>query len=299
MTGVGLLALRLALSFVFGFAAAAKLANRPRLSETLQAFAVPRRFVAALAVAVPASELVVAALLLPSSTARAGALAAAGLVAVFTAATVVTLARGERPGCSCFGAIGAKPIGPRTVARNGVLAGAAIGVAVLGAGRSVSSIHLAPAWVAIVTLAAAVALLSAFAWQLLRQSGRMLERLQALEEGVVPSPRPALAVGHDAPPIESVELGGAPVVLVFSEPTCGACTALAPRLARLSHGPHRVAVVSGEPEASKLYGVDTVPSAVLVDDLGRIATPLAVGLIEVERLLDEIPVESRLRVASI
>jgi uncharacterized membrane protein YphA (DoxX/SURF4 family) len=45
-------------------------------------------------------------------------LAAAVLLAAFTAFVVTKLARGERPPCACFGRLSTKPIGPWTVVRN-------------------------------------------------------------------------------------------------------------------------------------------------------------------------------------
>ena len=55
----------------------------------------------------------------------------------------VVLARGERPGCSCFGAASADPVGATTLVRNGVLIAIA-GFTVWGAAARPMSAAQAP-----------------------------------------------------------------------------------------------------------------------------------------------------------
>lgn len=52
--------------------------------------------------------------------------AAAGLLAVFTALLATRLAQGRRPPCACFGSRSERPIGPGSVVRNVVLAALAL-----------------------------------------------------------------------------------------------------------------------------------------------------------------------------
>ena len=75
---------------------------------------------------VPALELVLGALLVAQIARRPVALAAAGLVIVFTALIVVRLRQGRRPPCACFGAWSARPIGPGNVVRNAILVALAL-----------------------------------------------------------------------------------------------------------------------------------------------------------------------------
>ena len=49
---------------------------------------------------------------------RLGAVAAAGLLTVFSVQIARMLRRGERPVCACFGSWSARPLGPRHLARN-------------------------------------------------------------------------------------------------------------------------------------------------------------------------------------
>src|SRR5262245_286723 len=98
-----LLAARLVLAAMFAIAAIAKLANRRSLTVTLREFGVREPMIGPLSIALPAAELVVAVLLVPASTAVAGAIAAIALLAMFSVVVARALARHERPDCNCFG----------------------------------------------------------------------------------------------------------------------------------------------------------------------------------------------------
>jgi len=90
-------------------------------------------------------------------------------------------------------------------------------------------------------------------WQLLRQNGRVLLRLEELEkrlneielgEGEQPE---GLPVGSEAPAFELPDLAdcrrtleefrGQPLLLIFFNPACGFCRDLAPKLAEFSPSP--------------------------------------------------------------
>src|SRR5688572_9674557 len=91
----------------------------------------------------------------------------------------------------------------------------------------------------------------AIVYQLVRQQGRLLIRLEAIEERLAQLrlPQPAggqptgLPLGTPAPPFELPALDGRllglaglvghRVLLVFLDPTCGFCGAMAPDLAKL------------------------------------------------------------------
>jgi methylamine dehydrogenase accessory protein MauD len=95
-----------------------------------------------------------------------------------------------------------------------------------------------------------IAAQAALGWQLMRQHGRLIERVRALEEGApgrqrATPPPPGLPIGTPAPAFALVDLDGTPrslsellapgrtLALAFSEPDCPACAAMPPALARL------------------------------------------------------------------
>jgi thiol-disulfide isomerase/thioredoxin len=329
-----LLVLRLALAAVFAASAAGKLADRRGTRDAAEEFGVPARLAAVVALALPVAELAVVGLLLVPSTVLAGAVLALGLLALFTAAIAMNLARGRRPACHCFGQIHSEPIGARTLARNAVIAGLAAAVALLpgdwGAG-------LGGADAAVVVLALALVVLVAvgarLALAMLRQSGRLLERIDRLEAALE---RAGIAVEDELPGLDVLQVGAAPpfeletvaggslsledllagerpALLVFTDPGCGPCEALAPDIASAQREAGRlaVAVVSGGDRAAaarkagehglapvlvdadravaEAYGAGGTPAAVLVAPDGSFATALAVGEPDVRRLLELAP----------
>ncbi len=178
---------------------------------------------------------------------------------------------------------------------------------------------------AIAALAIAIAALAAFElWALihvLRQNGRLLLRLEAVEAklGGTEAPPAGLPVGNEAPGFELPDLSGDrvslqtllnrgnPLLLFFSEPGCSACDSILPEVSqwqrdyrdRLSivpitsgdisqnrqkgktYGLHNV-LIQADREVAEAYRVEATPSAVLVKD-GRIESPLAVGTDENSR----------------
>ena len=123
-------AARLVLAAVFAVAGWTKARDPAGTRAALRDFGVPDRLAPAVAFLLPVAELAVAILLLFHDTAAAGAVAAIALLAVFITAISVSLARGQRPDCHCFGQVRSEPVTGRTVARNCVLIALAIFVAV-------------------------------------------------------------------------------------------------------------------------------------------------------------------------
>ncbi len=181
---------RLALACVMAVAGIAKLGSQGEVRETLAGFGVPQALVKPAGVALAAAELIVAALLVPAATATAAAAAAAALLAVFCVAIGVAIGRGRRPDCNCFGRVHSRPVGWRTIVRNVVLLLVALGVATGGPGESIGrALHGVDA-VAAAGVILAVLVLAVQAWftfQLLRQNGRLLARIRALEDAQRPS----------------------------------------------------------------------------------------------------------------
>lgn len=296
MTAVLLLA-RVALAAVFAVAGAAKLADRAGSREALSGFGVPARLVAPLAVALPLAELALAAALLPAATAPYAAVAAVALTVVFLLAILRALRAGRAPDCHCFGQLHSAPAGRGTMLRNGLLAALAAAVAVdglvaAGGAPAFGELELSGRTAAVLGGSVAFAVLAAavvwFGFELLRQNGRLIERLDRLEDERAASGASAvhplalqqrhdmtldrtgdaaapaavhphlLQQRHDmtpdgtgdaaAPPAAALDLtlagldGAAvpltslgddrrPVVLVFSDPSCGPCRALLPEIA--------------------------------------------------------------------
>ena len=262
---VALLLARLLLALVFMVAGAAKLADREGSRRALADFGVPSPLASPLAVLLPLAELAVAIALIPAATAWWGAAGALVLLLLFVAAIAVNLARGRKTECHCFGQLHSEPAGWKTLARNGVLAAVA-GFVVWwgydGAGPSAVGwlVGLSAAQVAGLVVGLAVLSVLAAQWlvllNLIKQNGRLLMRVDALESGlgggaatspnggVATQPSPGLPIGATAPEfelpglhgetltLESLRASGKPVMLLFTDANCGSCTAMLPEIRR-------------------------------------------------------------------
>jgi peroxiredoxin len=318
---------------VFFVAGASKLSDREGSRQTLIDFGVPAALASPLGLLLPLSELAVAAALVPAAMAWWGALGALALLLLFVVGIGVNLARGRKPQCHCFGQLHSAPAGWRTLTRNGVLAAMAAfvvwqgqdgaGPGVLGWIGDLSTAQLA----ALVLGLVALALLGGQWWflvHLLRQNGRLLTRIEALEgaleAGGVAMPSPngvphaGLPVGDEAPAfslrglygetitLDSLRSSGKSVMLLFTDPGCGPCTALLPEIRRwqrdhseeltislvsrgsleanrakaTEHGLRSV-LLQKDWEVSEAYQVGGTPSAVLVGPEGKVNSSVASG----------------------
>jgi peroxiredoxin len=262
---IALLVARLVLATVFGAAGAAKVCGRDGTRATAAAFGVPAGMAGPVTLALPAAELLIAVALIPASSAALAGWAALALLAVFSATVAISLARGRRPDCYCFGQFTAAPIGWRTLARNVALAAVAAFVAVGGwpdGGTSLGG--LGTSRVATVAAATALALAvivdTALVVLLLGRRGAGPHgRAQAsgVTAGDAPGPVPAAAtpartaalrVGTAAPEFEvagadgtpmtltGLRSAGRPVLLIFTDPDCGTCRSLLPDVAAWQAG---------------------------------------------------------------
>jgi peroxiredoxin len=196
---------------------------------------------------------------------------------------------------------------------------------------AVAAIAIGVTWVVLASLAW-------FLYHLVRQNGRLLLRVEALEKDLGQlrvasdmnrsgrSPvrsrinRDGLPQGRLAPPFRLPRVGGGDlsldeyagrrVLLVFSDPNCGPCNVLAPRLERQSRpdsGVDIVMVSRGDAsanrakiaeygltfpvvlqqhwEVSRAYGKFVTPMAYLIDERGIIAADVAVGMDSILELL--------------
>jgi hypothetical protein len=155
-------------------AALSKLASVRRTSARVRLFGVTESLARPTAIAVPVAELVIAAFVIPDATARAGGLAAALALIVFAAAVVRLMARGEAPDCNCFGPLHSSRVGPGMLARNLVLAGFGVSVAVAGPGAGLGIAFAA--WAGLVG-AAGIAVVGCVTW---RERARTRRRLGAV-----------------------------------------------------------------------------------------------------------------------
>lgn len=252
------LASRLLLAGVFLFAGVAKLRDRNGTWSMLRAFGLSIGASDALAPVLPWIEIATGLALVPTVSAWGGAISAFVLLAAFSAAIAANLARGRRPECRCFGNIGVEPIGPTTLIRNAFFAVLAATTIVDPPSRTdlfaIDYLRDFGWVVGAVGLCAVVALLTLLVWQILRQQGRMLQRIDDLEalaasangRGTSTSGS-YLQLGQPAPRFELKNLdgdvvtlaalcaAGKSVALFFVHPTCGPCRALVPDIVRWSH----------------------------------------------------------------
>ncbi|HJT57731.1 MAG TPA: sulfotransferase [Ktedonobacteraceae bacterium] len=189
---LALFLIRLGLAAVFLIAGCAKLADLANSRLALRDFGMPARLSSPLGVLRPVVELAVAVALLPSSSAWWGAVGA-GVLLLSVAGINANRTRGSRPDGHGFGQVRADPAGLFPLWRT--LGLATLAGVVVWFGRSTAQLS-AVAWVGTLTLAGSLALvgfvlgligLAAGSWligQLLRQQGRLLLRLETLEERI-------------------------------------------------------------------------------------------------------------------
>jgi len=120
-----LLAARLLLAFVFLLAAAAKFLDPLGFRKTLREFGVPLILAKFAIVLLPLVELLVGAALVPAGLAWYGASAALALLILFLLALGISILRGRKPACRCFGQLHAKPVGWTALSRDAGLAACA------------------------------------------------------------------------------------------------------------------------------------------------------------------------------
>src|SRR5689334_9369818 len=108
---VVLLVLRVLLALVFGVAGGAKLVDRAGSQQALRDFGLPGWLASPAGVLLPVLELGVAVALLPALSAWWAAAAAMALLLLFVLGIGLSLLRGRRPDCHCFGQVYSAPVG--------------------------------------------------------------------------------------------------------------------------------------------------------------------------------------------
>lgn len=225
-------------------------------------FGLPKLLARPLGVVLPLVEIVVAIALIPAASAHWGALGALVLLGLFVAGIAYVMIRGREAKCHCFGQLHSSRVGWSTLGRNLTLALVA-GFVIAGERGGPGPSYME--WIGglgrdqLLTLSAVAIALASFAgggWfmlHLLRQHGRILLRLDTLEEelaargiiahpsltgspdGLAPGvPAPAFALGNlhgGSTTLDDLLAAGLPLMLVFSHPGCTPCVAMLPEIA--------------------------------------------------------------------
>jgi peroxiredoxin/uncharacterized membrane protein YphA (DoxX/SURF4 family) len=296
-----LLIARLLLALVFVVAGAAKLADPKGSRQAIVDFGVPAAVATPLGILLPLAELAVAVALIPASTAWWGAVGALVLLSLFIVGIGNSLARGRKPDCHCFGQLHSAPAGWKTLARNAALAAVAgfiVWQGYNGAGASAVGWLSSPSATQIVALIFGLVMLGLlvgawwFLFQLVRQNGRLLARIEVLEGwrlagGVAPSANGSakgLPVGTQAPDFElpglngerltldSLLASGKPVMLLFTNSDCGPCIEMLPEIARWQEDLAEMLTISlisgGEPKENRAKSSEHGLRDVLLEDGG-------------------------------
>lgn len=313
-----LLIARVLLGGVFLFAGFAKLRDPNGTRRAAVGFGVPELLAGPIARVLPFAEIILALGLLPLATAAWCATAIAVLLVAFSIAITISIASGRQTVCNCFGETSSAPVGWSSVARNVTLGAAAALIAwprAAGAGPSLlawwqdSSPESRPA---LALALAAVLACAGLAWVclgLLRQHGRLLLRIEALEQarpatahvngpalsappapGPVATP-PGLPVGTPLPAFSLKDLSGhrvgnselralrRPVLLLFSDPNCGPCNSMRADLDRwAAQYADRFALVvatRGAKDANRKSYAKTAAAHVLLDGDTKLAGQLS------------------------
>jgi thiol-disulfide isomerase/thioredoxin/uncharacterized membrane protein YphA (DoxX/SURF4 family) len=344
---IPLLVGRLLLAAIFAVAGLAKLADRKSSGQAFIDFGVPASLATPLGPLLPLVELAVAVALIPAYSALWGVLGALTLLLTFIVGISINLAQGRKPDCHCFGQLHSAPAGWKTLARNGVLAVLAAFIVWHGwdgdLGPSAIRWIVALSSTQLLIIIGGLVVLGLLAGQLwfllhlLRQSGRILVRLEAVEGkvamdgGLAPTQN-----GHTGAPEDGFSLGtqartfvleglygetrslssllalGKPMMLLFTDPNCGPCTAMLPEIglwqvehkdkltiALISRGERKENRVKAQEhtlqnvllqedwEVSDAYEVRGTPSAVVVRPDGTIGSAVAGGLDAIRSLVSQ------------
>jgi protein-disulfide isomerase len=309
--------LRPGLAAIFATAGLTKFSDPPGTQAAVKNFGVPESFAPLISVLLPIFELSIAAGLLFSATTRPSALAALVLLLIFVVAIGVNLARGKTHDCHCFGQLYSRPLGWPTLARNLVFAAAAALVFWQSTIVEPGSIALTIAALTtnqLLWLLGGVLFTAAVVVYYSRKHNTATTHTAPRPQGLpVNSAAPAFEItAYQGGTMSLAQLiaFGKPVLLIFTNPTCGPCVTLFAEIknwqqahseqltiALLSFGTIKENFVNvarnqlgqvllqKQKEVAELYGANLTPAAVIVNSEGRIASKLAAGADEIRELL--------------
>jgi uncharacterized membrane protein YphA (DoxX/SURF4 family) len=284
---------RVLLALIFLVAGLAKLADLAGSRKSMIDFGVPKGLAPAFGLLLPLWEIALGIALFPRATAWRGGFGALALLLIFIAGIIYNLAKGRAPDCHCFGKLHSAPIGWKTIARNLVFCALAAAVvwhgpqqpALLGWAARFNATQLSI--IALVVICVAILWLMV---QMIKQNGRMLLRIEALENQLKPKPQ-----------VPAGDFKGRKTVFLFWNPDCGFCLKMLDDVkawenAQSANAPRLVIVSSGTIEATQAQGFRSTivhgvgesgtPSAVMADPDGNIISDVAIGAVEVMNTLN-------------
>ena len=299
-----LLLARVVLAAVFGVAGIAKSVDLDGSRKSLRDFGVPGSLARPFALLLPLAELICAGALLFDSSFWWGATGVAVLLILFMTGIAVSLARGRKPDCHCFGQLRSEPVGVGIMVRNALLLGLA-GLVIWAGRDDVPGAITALSAAAVFT----VALMLWFSIHALRHPPARRGTGQGLAVGA-PAPDFKLkALEGGRVSLVALSSEDVPLMLVFVEPYCPACDALLPRLAEwqsehagrlrivpITSGdrkPNRAkfekygvrgALLQQDREVAVAYDVNATPCALIVTR-GTITTAFSEGAEEIRKLV--------------
>ena len=200
-----LLGVRCILATVFFAAGAAKLADGQGSRQAIVDFGLPPFLAPSLGLLVPLAEIVIAFALILATSAWWGSVGAAAMLLTFTGVVGYNLVRGRTPDCHCFGQLHSAPAGWTTLARNAVfvaMAGFVIWRGPTGIGPGlIPWLSSLPAVLLAGLLGAGITglMFVVAGWgflHLMRQNGRLLVRIEALEARLASSVGYPLGSAH-------------------------------------------------------------------------------------------------------
>jgi len=252
-----LLLIRLFLAGIFGVAGVAKFLDQPGAEKAVTDFGVPAEFAKPAAYLLSTAEVLLALLLLFTTTSWLGALGALILLLIFIAGMIYQLASGKEADCHCFGQLHSERVSSKSLIRNVIFSALALFLVGQGSGRQGLSFtddrmdFMQFAFGLIIS-----GLLGAVIFYLKRisaQQTQIFRRIEILdvisrEGGAVErqeagDPNEGLPIGSPFPDFELPDLSGRvvsfehllaerkPTLFLFVAPTCSPCKALVPEIA--------------------------------------------------------------------
>jgi peroxiredoxin len=287
---MNLLLIRILLSAILIASGVMKITDRVSVRDAASDFGVPPFLAGSVTAVLVGAELVIAFVLLVPPTAPAGGWGSFVLMIGLSGVVTVSLLRGRRPSCHCFGRFSTGAIGWHTVGRNLLFATGGAAVAV-GAGGARDT-HI--------LTASGLCALALWVGPLARRRWSHRSGAPAASFSLPDQDDTLRTLDNLLDPVR-------PLLLVFTQATCGACHLLMPQVAAWkTEMLLQVAVVNGGPQddvvagelvgrASVLrdvdrrvfsaYGVTATPAAVLIDDRRRLLSAPVFGASDIEDLV--------------
>ena len=302
---------QLVVAVVLAVSGVAKLLDAEGTADAAIAFGLPERHAGWFSRVLPATELLVAALLIAQPASRVGTTAALFLLAGFTVAVAENLRRGRRPECHCFGRLGSSDISGRTIVRNVALlllaAAGLLAEPVSWVDYIAQQSGSAVVGVVLTALSVAVAIVVGEAAASRRSAAASREPADA-SAGAAPGFTLAGLTG-DMHSLHDLLDGQRPLLLAFLSPGCGPCRRLRPVVSRWGEvfsARLRIVVVTTGGSAANIdafggsgltvlldddrvvaeaYGVPSRPAAVLISRDGLLLGPIVAGDVGVRALV--------------